>query len=246
MPEQEKRKKKNIGITGYVIMPMYATLKETLRATVHRPNTVLYPWEKLVLPDNYRGRPGLIMDRCIGCGICMRMCPTGCIELVEIADKEGKKIKRPSVNLGRCMMCGYCAEYCPKNAMIVTPEYELAAFSREELIYDPFKLQYEHKPGYEVHLTEVTPSELRKGLKQLPAERAVESKDKPELDDKKCIGCSRCAKVCPAGAIEMIQAGVSDKGKPIKRPKFDYEKCVSCEQCVENCPRDALTMKEAI
>jgi NADH-quinone oxidoreductase subunit I/NAD(P)H-quinone oxidoreductase subunit I len=243
---ERKPRKKNIGVTGYILKPMYATLKETIRATIHRPNTVLYPWEKLVLPDNYRGRPGLIMDRCIGCGICMRICPTKCIELVEVEYKDQGKVKRPKVNLGRCMMCGYCAEYCPKNAMIVTPEYELAAFTREDLIFDPYKLQHEYKPGYEVHLVEVTPSELKKGVVAAPAERKPESKDKPELDDKKCIGCSRCAKVCPAGAIEMIQVGVSDKGKPIKRPKFDYKKCVSCEQCVENCPRDALAMKEAL
>ena len=244
MAKEVKRSRKNPGLTGYVLRPMYATLKETIRATLHRPNTVLYPWEKVELPENYRGRPGLVMERCIGCGICMRICPTGCIELVEIEDKDHGKMRKPQVNLGRCMMCGYCAEYCPKKAMIVTPEYELAASSRQDLIYDPYELQHEYKPGYEVHIVEVLPSELKRGA--VEREPGREGKDRPELDDKKCIGCARCAKICPAGAVEMVQVGVNEKGKPIKRPKFDYSKCVGCEQCVENCPRDALTMKEVL
>lgn len=123
MAEKTKKgKKRTPRLSCYVFRPMYATLKETVRATVHRPDTVLYPWEKLELPDNYRGRPGLVIERCIGCGICMRICPTGCIELIEVEDEQHGKMRRPQMNIGRCMMCGYCAEYCPKNAMIVTPE----------------------------------------------------------------------------------------------------------------------------
>ena len=124
---------------GFVIRPMYITFKQMVKSTIHRPNTILYPWEKLKLPDCYRGRPGLIFEKCIGCGICMRQCPTRCIDLVEVDDikhEEGKpaeKVKRPSVNIGRCMMCGYCSEYCPTQAMIVTPEYELATYTRAEI-----------------------------------------------------------------------------------------------------------------
>lgn len=93
-------------------------------------------------------------------------------------------------------------------------------------------------------IVEVLPSELKRGVGE--KEPGREGKDRPELSDAKCIGCARCAKICPALAVEMIQVGVSDKGKPIKRPKFDFSKCVGCEQCVENCPRDALTMKEVL
>jgi NADH-quinone oxidoreductase subunit I len=70
-------------------------------------------------------------------------------------------------------------------------------------------------------------------------------KETPEVADKKCIGCSKCEKVCPAEAVQMVQTGTNEKGKPIKRPKFDEDKCVSCEQCLDNCPKDAITMKEA-
>lgn len=250
MAEEKKRSRKNkeLGLTGFVIRPMLVTLKQTFKSSIRRPTTVMYPWEKLKLPDVYRGRPGLIFDKCIGCGICMRVCPTACITLVEVDDlkhEEGKqpeKVKRPRVNVGRCAMCGYCAEYCPTKSMIVTPEFELASFTREELIYDPYKLQYAGVPGNEVHILEVLPSELKKeGV--TPRENVL-NKDLPKLEDKKCISCSRCAKICPTEAIAMKDAGVNEKGKPVKKPVFDKDKCVSCETCVEVCPKDALSMEE--
>ena len=247
--KQQTRKEKELGLSGFILRPMYITMKQFIKACVNRPQTVLYPWEKLVLPDAFRGRPGLIFDKCIGCGICMRICPNRCIDLVEVDDlkkNEGepvKKVKRTRVNVGRCMMCGYCAEYCPTDAMIVTPDYELATYTREEAIFDPYKLQHEWKPGYEVHIEEVLPSEV--GKKTTPSRR-IEHKDIPEVEDKKCIGCSRCAKDCPVDAVKMVEVGVNEKGRPIKRPVFDSEKCVSCETCLEVCPKDALIMKEVL
>jgi NADH-quinone oxidoreductase subunit I len=245
---KRSNKDKELGLTGFVLKPMYLTLKQMFKSTIHKPQTVMYPWEKLVLPDVYRGRPGLVFDKCIGCGICMRICPNRCIDLLLVDDLktvEGKapeKVKRPRVNVGRCMMCGYCAEYCPTNAMIVTPEYELASFTREEIIFDPYKLQWAGVPGNEVHILEVLPSELKKGV--VTPRPSTENKDLPILEEKKCISCSRCAKDCPVEAIEMKEFGVNEKGRPIKRPVINSEKCVSCETCVEVCPKDALSMKE--
>jgi len=247
---KSSRKEKELGLTGFILKPMYITIKQFVKSSVHRPQTVLYPWEKLVLPDVFRARPGLVFDRCIGCGICMRICPNRCIDLVEVDDLkqvEGepvKKVKRPRVNVGRCMMCGYCAEYCPTDAMIVTPDYEISTYTREDAIYDPYRLQHPWKPGYEVHINEVLPSELKKG--EAVIRRHVEHKDLPALEEKKCISCSRCAKDCPVDAIEMREVGVNEKGRPIKRPFINKEKCVACETCVEVCPKDALTMEEVL
>ena len=93
-------------------------------------------------------------------------------------------------------------------------------------------------------IIEVLPSEV--GKEGVLPRRRIENKDIPVLDDKLCIGCSRCAKDCPVGAVEMKEVGVNKKGRPIKRPVFDAEKCVSCDTCLETCPKDALTMKEAL
>ena len=51
----------------------------------------------------------------------------------------------------------------------------------------------------------------------------------------KCIKCGRCAKICPAKAIN-----ISDK-----QAEFDYTKCISCFCCMEVCPAEAIKMKSS-
>jgi NADH-quinone oxidoreductase, chain I len=128
---------KNPARTLWVVRPMAKALRILGKTIIHRPVTILYPYEKMWMPDNYRGRPGLKFDKCVACGMCVRMCPTACIKLVDVEDDNGQKVQRPQVNVGRCAMCGYCAEYCPVDAMTVTPEFELAEYTREDLIYGP-------------------------------------------------------------------------------------------------------------
>lgn len=55
----------------------------------------------------------------------------------------------------------------------------------------------------------------------------------PVLKKGKCIKCGRCAKICPAKAIEM--------GSSLA--EFDYSLCISCFCCLEVCPVDALEVK---
>ena len=56
----------------------------------------------------------------------------------------------------------------------------------------------------------------------------------PELSVnlRMCVGCGRCAQVCPNGA-HTVQDGVHS---------FDRSRCVACGQCVQACAPGALTM----
>ena len=225
----------------WVGKPMWTVFKLFCKTVVHRPMTILYPYEKEWIPDNYRGRPGLIFDECVGCGMCVRMCPTACIKLV-----DGQTVKRPQVNMGRCAMCGYCAEYCPVDAMTVTPEYELAEYTRFDLIYGPRRLAYDKTTeGMKVKLEVTLQSDIDNGNSERRVSLA--SLDRPVLLDAKCIGCKKCAKVCPVNAVEMVEKGTNEKtGKPILRPVIDESKCICCNNCVDDCPKDALEMKEVL
>jgi len=52
-------------------------------------------------------------DRCIDCGVCISICPTGALSL----DKKTFKLQ---FNYEECVVCGYCVEACPLQAIKVT------------------------------------------------------------------------------------------------------------------------------
>jgi NADH-quinone oxidoreductase subunit I/NAD(P)H-quinone oxidoreductase subunit I len=229
----------------WVVKPIAKVLRIFGKTVLHRPVTILYPYEVMWMPENYRGRPGLRFDRCVGCGICVRICPTACLKLVDTDNSAGEKVKRPQLNLGRCAMCGYCAEYCPVQAMTVTPEFELAEFTREDMIYGPKRLAYESATEkMEVRIEQTLMSDIANGN----PERRVSPfmTDRPVLEEKKCISCKKCEKVCPVNAVKMVEHGVNEKGRPILYPEFDNDACICCENCVEDCPKDALYINEVL
>lgn len=106
-------------------------LKEALRQLFKKPVTLKYPFEKLTPPEGLRGRPVWDMKKCVGCGLCSRVCPSGAVEMA------GKGLKAEiKHHVDRCMFCGQCAESCPRNAITMTKEYELAGYTRSEMFYE--------------------------------------------------------------------------------------------------------------
>lgn len=103
-----------------------------------RPVTVLYPYEKLIPSERYRGRIHFEFDKCISCEVCVRVCPINLPVVDWEFNKESKKkqLKHYSIDFGVCIFCANCVEYCPTNCLSATEEYELAAYDRHDLNYD--------------------------------------------------------------------------------------------------------------
>ncbi|UCC98928.1 MAG: 4Fe-4S binding protein [Phycisphaerales bacterium] len=53
------------------------------------------------------------------------------------------------------------------------------------------------------------------------------------LDADKCIGCERCAEVCPHGVFT-----VEDRNARI----IDRDLCMECGACQNNCPVEAISV----
>lgn len=64
----------------------------------------------------------------------------------------------------------------------------------------------------------------------------------PQIHMDKCIGCGKCAKVCPVLAVEMDQVAPAE-GTPKKKYAFiNNEICLGCGVCARNCPTGAIEM----
>ena len=101
--------------------------KEVLRHSIKAPATCNYPFDKPEMPENFRGKIIFDTDKCIGCKICMKDCPSNAI----IITTPGEKRFAAEFFLDRCIYCAQCVDSCPKDALINTKEYELAAIDRK-------------------------------------------------------------------------------------------------------------------
>ena len=53
---------------------------------------------------------------------------------------------------------------------------------------------------------------------------------RPQVDREECIGCKKCAQICPAKAIGMRRG----------KPRIDRSACIRCFCCQEFCPKGAM------
>ena len=117
-----------------LVVGLKMTLKQMLFSKSH---TLKYPMQKMQLNARYRGIHRLLKfiesenERCIGCGLCEKICVSNCISMKTSLGEDGrKKVASYSINLSRCVYCGFCADVCPELAIVCGQEYEVASESR--------------------------------------------------------------------------------------------------------------------
>ena len=123
------------AIKGELFVGLWIVLREMLKKG--NTHTVSYPQEQLEMGPRYRAIHRLLRlqesesERCIGCGLCEKICISNCIRMETSLDKNSRKeVSKYIINFGRCIYCGYCAEVCPELAIVHGGEYENACEQR--------------------------------------------------------------------------------------------------------------------
>ena len=68
------------------------------------------------MPPGGRGRVAYETEKCIGCKMCVTVCPAHAIEFLP----DRKKIR---LFRGNCIACGQCADVCPKKCLSVDGQF---------------------------------------------------------------------------------------------------------------------------
>ncbi len=120
------------------------TLKHFLRNLFGRGKnyTIQYPEERRNYSHRFRGHHILTARpdgslRCVACFLCATACPAECIE-IEAGEHPDVNIEKYPVvydiDMLRCVFCGYCVDACPEEAIIMSNNYDMAYFNRDQSI----------------------------------------------------------------------------------------------------------------
>jgi len=118
----------------------------TLKTMLTKPVTRQYPTFKRKPIPGSRGLHAMRRDEtgkaaCIGCGLCEAVCPSKAITVVTSEGPGSEKIVNSyELDLFRCVFCGFCVDACPVSAILMTPEFELACYSRNDGFYSKDRL----------------------------------------------------------------------------------------------------------
>ena len=134
------------GARTVFLSELVSGLALTLRYMFRSKVTLNYPYEKGPLSPRFRGEHALRRypngeERCIACKLCEAICPAQAITIEAEPREDGsRRTTRYDIDMVKCIYCGLCEEACPVDAVVEGPNFEYAAETREELLYDKEKL----------------------------------------------------------------------------------------------------------
>ena len=92
------------------------------------PVTTSYPAVPYEYPEGSRGHVGISINDCIGCGMCVRCCPSGALAVDKIKGTW-------TINRFDCIACGYCVVKCPKKCLSMNAGYQEPEPGKADVTY---------------------------------------------------------------------------------------------------------------
>lgn len=178
---------------------------------------------------------------CVGCGICVDVCPTTSLRLGPLVPIARGLIEMDlvSVNADSCVFCGLCSVACPFDALSL----EIENSKIKEMDNYPF-WETESKVDDEECIYcgrcySVCPRDSIIFERNLPDAVSL-VRGEIEIDKEKCIYCGFCADLCPAEAILIENKPTSSVDLLNNSIEVDLSKCVQCGVCKRICPQSAI------
>jgi NADH-quinone oxidoreductase chain I len=135
------------GFAEKLYLPLFGGMLVTLKHFVRnlfgkKLYTIEYPEERRDYSHRFRGHHILTTRpdgsvRCVACYMCAQACPAECIHIESGEHPDVNIEKYPvvyEIDMLRCIFCGYCVDACPEEAIIMSNNYDMAYFTRDQSI----------------------------------------------------------------------------------------------------------------